>query len=111
MRLCLSAAVLILAGFPALSGAQVVRGLVRDESTGLPLRGAFVVLAEVEGTARAAVLADAQGNFLLRAPRAGRYQLSAQLIGYGISSPPSFSLGAEETRTGSMPSRPLRSIR
>lgn len=99
MRPFLATAFLILTAIPASTNGQVVRGIVRDESTNLPLRGAFIVLAEVGGKGRVAVLSDAEGRFTLRAARPGRHQLSAQMLGYANSSPPPIALAVEETRT------------
>lgn len=65
--------------------AQTVAGTVVEAGTHRPLEGAFVVLRDDAGERRAAVLADSEGRFLLRAPAAGRYTLAAQLIGYADS--------------------------
>lgn len=76
--------------------AQTVAGTVVEAGTHRPLEGAFVVLRDDAGERRAAVLADADGRFLLRAPAAGRYRLAAQLIGYADSPDEVLVLGPGE---------------
>lgn len=65
---------------PAVGSAQTVTGRVTDDD-GAPVRGALVRLLDDEGSARAGVLSNEEGWYVLRAPAAGPYRLSAQRIG------------------------------
>lgn len=76
--------------------AQTVAGTVVEAGTHRPLEGAFVVLRDDAGERQAAVLADGEGRFLIRAPAAGRYTLAAQLIGYADSPAEVLVLGPGE---------------
>ncbi|MCG6955425.1 MAG: carboxypeptidase regulatory-like domain-containing protein [Gemmatimonadetes bacterium] len=62
--------------------AQVVRGQVVDGATQAPIAGAFILLLDDTGTRRAGVLSGNTGDFVLKAPHAGRYTLRADRIGY-----------------------------
>lgn len=64
---------------------QIVRGVIVDQETATPIQGAFIQLLDSAGTARAGVLSDDTGRFILTAPGAGRYTLRAERIGYASS--------------------------
>jgi hypothetical protein len=77
-----AAILLILASFVAApSTAQTIRGTVVEDATGTPIDGALVTLLTEAGDSVSSVIADG-GDFVLRAPRAGRYRLRAQRLGY-----------------------------
>ena len=61
-----------------LASQAVIRGVVRDDSAGAPLRGVEVVL---EGSARRA-LTDEAGRYLLDAVRPGSYVVLIRMVGY-----------------------------
>jgi hypothetical protein len=80
IRLCpLAAAAALSVATPAAS--QTVRGVLVEEGTGQPIRGAMVWLMDGERRIGAA-LSDSLGRFFIRAPRAGRYIARAERIGY-----------------------------
>lgn len=65
-------------------GAQNVRGVVTELSTGTPLRGVLVSLApadSVDGTPVATGLSSDRGTYFLHPPRPGRYRVVAKRIG------------------------------
>ncbi len=64
------------------AAAQVVRGTVVDSATGQGVQGAFVALVSRSGDKVVGVATAAAGEFVLRAPGAGRYQVRAVRIGY-----------------------------
>ena len=81
--------------------AQVVRGLVRESSTGTPIEGALVSLESAVGVGPSGtvnVLSDERGEFAIRAANAGEYRLSAKRIGVKRTLTEPFQLGAGETR-------------
>lgn len=61
-----------------------VSGAVFDDATGLPLAGVQVSLEGPGGTAAGAVTSS-DGRYALTPPRAGRYTVVAQLIGYRVT--------------------------
>lgn len=61
---------------------QGVTGIVRDESTGFGIQGAFVALIDTEGRRIGGVLTLADGRYLLRVPVPGTYRLQAERIGF-----------------------------
>ena len=63
------------------SGTGGIEGFVLDESTGEPLIGANVMLAENIGAAT-----DVDGKFVIKNIPAGNYKLRASYIGYRMSS-------------------------
>lgn len=73
---------LIFAPF-ATTSAQTVRGIVKEQNSGLPLPGVLIALAldSDPGSAVATTLSNEQGAYSIRAPRAGRYVLGAKRIG------------------------------
>jgi len=62
--------------------AQLVRGQVTIASTGAPLGGALVALADSGGTVVARTLSSASGQYAVFAPRAGRWEVRVAAIGY-----------------------------
>lgn len=106
VTLRLVALVLIAAIAPAAS-AQVVRGTVRDESSGAPLAGVVVSLEQPRGApgappiARlrvAAVLTNARGEYELAAGDSGHFVVTAKRIGVRQFLSAAFALARGETR-------------
>ena len=76
-------AVLLLSPFAA-SAAQNVRGIVREQVSGLPLAGVVMTLVRDDNPTAAPVataLTNERGAYFLRAPQPGRYRLGAKRIG------------------------------
>ena len=106
VRLRLLAAVL-LAGTPALASGQVVRGVVRDVSSGAPLAGVVVSVERAPvGDGRApslagrvaASLTNERGEFELAAPASARIVVTAKRIGVRQYQSPILTVGPGETR-------------
>lgn len=76
---------------------QVVRGVIVDEETAAPIQGAFIQLLDSAGAARAAVLSDDAGRFILTAPGEGRYTLRAERIGYANAYSDTLDVVADKT--------------
>jgi len=64
------------------AAAQAVRGRLIEAGTGQPISGASVILYTEDGQALLGKLTDAAGQFLIDAPGAGRFKLTAERIGY-----------------------------
>jgi hypothetical protein len=62
--------------------AQVLAGTVLEASTGRKLAGARITLLDSAHVAHGTELADSLGEFALNIPRAGRWILSIELLGY-----------------------------
>ncbi|HEX6052343.1 MAG TPA: carboxypeptidase-like regulatory domain-containing protein [Gemmatimonadaceae bacterium] len=90
-------ALVIALAWPAVSGAQVVRGVVVDEASGRPIPGAVVVLLDSTGNRLAAVLAGDDGRYAVRTTRPGRYGIRAERIGFRATSPTPITLRVSET--------------
>jgi hypothetical protein len=86
---------LVLAALPA--RAQIVRGTVVDSASGRPVPGSTVQVTDSSGSRVGAILTDADGRFAFRAPRAGRYALRVQRIGYRTSATTPFTVAEGET--------------
>ena len=76
--------------------AQTVRGTLVD-GAGQAVGGAAVALRDSAGATVARELTGADGRFVVRAPRPGRYTLAAERIGYAASVSPPLALSAGET--------------
>ena len=89
---CLAALLLIAPG----AQAQTLRGVVQDESTGVAIEGALLLLLDGGGDLMGTILSDETGAFLLRAAASGRYSLRAERLGYATytSQPISLADGA-----------------
>jgi peptidyl-prolyl cis-trans isomerase A (cyclophilin A) len=64
-----------------LNGQERVRGRVVDEGGIQPVAGAVVLLLQPDGLRAHGAIADAGGNFSVRAPEPGPYRLRAEMIG------------------------------
>ena len=89
--------------------AQSVRGTLVEESSGIPIEGAFVVLLDGRDSTVAGTLTNDLGVFVLQAPAAGRYAVRAERIGYDSFSslPLSLTLGPPLQYRLEMPVRPV----
>jgi hypothetical protein len=81
----LASIVFLLLTLPRALGAQTVTGRVVDRDGGAPLDGAVVVLQDTAGRRVRAVLSREDGRFIVDVPRAGRYRLVAERIGYATT--------------------------
>ncbi len=81
---------------PAPATAQVISGVVED-SSGVPIPAAFVVLEDTSGAVVARTLTRDEGGYRLAAPAAGRYRLRTDRIGYAGVVSPWLQLEAGET--------------
>lgn len=88
---------LLLGIIPTALSAQAVRGTLRSGGSGAPVPGAHVQLRDVSGRVVASGNTDAGGRFLLRAPAAGSYTVSAERIGFARAVSPLLSLAVGET--------------
>lgn len=87
----------LLLGIPAALSAQAVRGTLRSGGSGAPVPGAQVQLRDASGRVVASGVTDAAGGFLLRAPAAGGYTVSAERIGFARAVSPLLRLAVGET--------------
>ncbi len=74
---------------PHPSAAQLVQGRLRDVESGAPVKGALVLLLDATGAQEGGALSGQDGLFRIRAPRPGRYTVSAERIGFetAVSTP------------------------
>lgn len=78
--------------FPALAGAQSVRGVVVDQGD-IPVPGVVVQLLDSTSHSAARALSNDRGEFRLAAPAAGTYRVTTLRIGYSPLTTPAFTLG------------------
>ena len=74
-----------------LGDAQTVRGRVVAKTDGAPVSSAIISLVDTAGHTVATMLADDSGSFSFVAPRAGRYALRVERVGF-LSANSSFRL-------------------
>jgi hypothetical protein len=86
-------------GNVAVLSAQVVRGVVLEAGSTAPVRGAFVVLVDSAGRARAGVLTDDHGVYAIPAQGAGTYRVRAERIGHASTTSDAFTLTTGQTHT------------
>lgn len=79
---CTTLAMLLTAGLLAPSRGQVLRGRLLDLDTNRPIEGGVIRLIPEEGDDVVSVVTQADGSYVLRAPRPGRYYVEARRIGY-----------------------------
>lgn len=86
---------------PATAAAQTVRGRMLESATGIPVPGALIELRDARDSVVRQALTDDGGRFTLEAPRAGRYRLHAERIGFRDwdSEPFDLAAGKSVTRT------------
>ena len=84
------------------SGAQVIRGVVTERVSGVPLRGTLISVASVPDSLLPGgirhTLTNGRGEYALRLASGGRYVLTAKRIGVARHSSSEFSLGDGETK-------------
>jgi hypothetical protein len=76
-----------------------VAGHVVDAATAAPVGEGFVVLLDEQDREVARTLTAADGRFLIRAPRPGRYRLRSERIAYVAFVAPPFTLEPDQTLT------------
>ncbi len=81
---------------PAAATAQVISGIVED-SSGVPIPAAFVVLEDAAGVVVARTLTRDGGGYRLGAPASGTYRLRTDRIGYERAVSPWLRLESGET--------------
>jgi hypothetical protein len=96
MRLLPTAALLVALITASPGGAQVVQGLVVDDSTNRPIPGVEVTLVDDLLVGVSVVRTDTLGRFTIRY-RPGKYYLLGRRIGYRATTTPNFALQREET--------------
>jgi len=72
----------LLLALPAEGHTQTVFGHVLDSLSGRALPSAAVILLDSAGQTRGYALSDSTGRFVLKAPRAGRYQVYVDQMSY-----------------------------
>jgi hypothetical protein len=97
MRCKGSAVALILCTIAAHASAQVVRGRVTEAESARRLQAATVTLIDYNKQAVARAGTDTAGNFEIRAPRAGGFQIRFDLLGYTPLTSERIELRARET--------------
>jgi hypothetical protein len=97
MRCHGSAVALILSTVVAHASAQVVRGRVMEAESARRLPAATVTLIDYNKQTVGRAVTDTAGNFQIRAPRAGGYQIRFDLLGYTPLTSERIELGARET--------------
>lgn len=95
-RIAAAAVLALLAAVPL--RAQSVRGEFVD-AAGAPVPSGRVLLQTESGRVVHSALTDDAGAFSLRAPRAGRYVVRGERIGYGATLSPPLELAADEQAT------------
>ena len=88
-----------LVGCATVSGAQDVRGTVREQRSGVPLSGVLVSLQSIDGVAAAQVLSSDSGRYAVRAPAPGAYRVTAKRIGVAQFVSVQLDLAVGEVRT------------
>jgi hypothetical protein len=88
----------LLLGLPVALRAQVVRGVVRDSTSGAPAGGVLVTLIDAASGERRTVLTDETGRFSVAAAGAGTFAVETKRIGVRPAVSSRFALAAGETR-------------
>jgi hypothetical protein len=102
--------VVAMLGWGAVARAQVVRGVVRDATSGTPVPGVVVALDEAvavldtdaslrRASLEYAVLTNERGEFAVRTARPGRFVLSAKRVGLKRFQSAPFALSIGESRS------------
>ena len=103
----LAAGLVLLAASP--SAAQVVRGQVKDRSTGKPALG-VVTLIDTAGVVIGRMPTGPQGQYAMTAPHAGAFFLQFVGPGYGPYVTSQFALASGETRIMGLDAVPLPAV-
>lgn len=78
---CLVALAVVLL-VPARAATQTIQGVVVEDEARTPIGGVDVALIAIDGVTAAAAATTDEGDFVVRAPRAGRYTLRFTHIAY-----------------------------
>ena len=78
---------------------QIVRGRAREAESGRAIESGVVTLLDAGGSPIRAVLTDSTGEFGLRAPSTGAYQLRFERLGFRPLTTERFTLDEGETET------------
>lgn len=97
--IAVAVAVLLGVSGPAPGEAQLLRGRLLDDATGVGIDGARVLLLLQDGRVLQPVLTGSDGSFQLRVPAPGWYRLRAQRIGYLMTTSPPLELTQSESLT------------
>lgn len=81
----LAPVLLLAAGVPLSTSAQVVRGRMLETDGATGPAGAMITLVHADGTRVGGALTGSDGAFKVTAPAAGRYRLRAERIGYATT--------------------------
>lgn len=81
-RVCLLAAVALLAGAPPASAQTLVRGTLLDAASGQPIPSGVVTISANRGRWQRSAQSDSAGRFEFEDVSAGPYRLRARRVGY-----------------------------
>lgn len=95
LRIWIASAALCI--FPTALSAQTLAGRLLDASAESPIALGRVTLVDLEGLPVVFTVADTDGTFVLTAPEAGEYWVSAQSLFYWEFSDGPITLGAADT--------------
>ena len=95
-----------LVGAPRAS-AQTIIGVLLNEDTGAPVGRAYVVLLDTDSVEVTRGFANGLGRFRVHAPRAGRYRVRTERIGYRSVVSEPFELGDGEDLELEVPVEPV----
>lgn len=79
------------------AGGQIVRGVVVEQASAIPVEGAMVVLLDYTGEPLKRVLTDADGQFIMDADRPGPHFIRVDRIGYESITTERFPVPVEGT--------------
>lgn len=87
----------LLALSASVASAQVIRGTLTEQGTGVPVEGAMIVLLDPAERTVTGSLTDAAGGFVIEAPFPGRYTLRADRIGHASTVSPVLVVAVGDT--------------
>jgi len=87
---------LFVGGFPHAGSAQTIRGIVREQPSGTPIRGAEVHVLDTADAVVSVSSSDDGGVFLATVSEAGTYWLRVTAMGYDSASTEFFALAPNE---------------
>jgi hypothetical protein len=89
----------VIAVFPAIAGAQQIRGVVVEDSSNRPVTRVRIELLSADSVVRSATVSTANGWFELPVPRGGAYLVRASHEAYRNSGALDIAVGAQEVVT------------
>ena len=89
------------------ASAQTIIGVLLNEDTGAPVGRAYVVLLDTDSVEVTRGFANGLGRFRVHAPRAGRYRVRTERIGYRSVVSEPFELGDGEDLELEVPVEPV----